>query len=65
MKTVWDDLYDEDWLSGLNAKLRAAQRVSDKQCFGMIRQANTDEFIKLLTEVRSECDALIKRAGGK
>lgn len=61
MKTVWDDLFDEDMLAGINAKLRAAQRVADKQAFGMIRQENTIEFIGIMNSARADIDRIVKR----
>lgn len=61
MKTVWDDLFDEDTLSGMNADLRAAQKVADKQAFGMVRTENTEEFIRIMSKVRTDIDKLVKR----
>lgn len=61
MKTVWDDLYDEEWLASMNAKLREAQKYADRQAFGMLRQANTDEFVRNLTEVKVQIERLLAR----
>lgn len=63
-RDIWDELFDEDLLAGMNAKLRAAQKVADRQAFGMVRQSNTDEFVSIMTEVRNQCDVLIHRAKG-
>lgn len=61
MKTVWDDLFDENMLAAINAKLRAAQRVSDRQAFGMIREARTKEFLELMRSARADVDDIIQR----
>jgi hypothetical protein len=61
VKTVWDDLFDEDILSGMNADLRSAQRVADKQAFGMVRLENTDEFIRIMNKVRTDIERIVKR----
>lgn len=59
--SIWDDLFDEDMLAGINAKLRAAQRVADRQAFGMPRPEGTVEFRKIITEVKAELDGLLTR----
>lgn len=61
-RNIWDELFDEDELALLNSKLRAAQKVADRQAFGMPRQELTDEFIKIMTEVRTRCDIMLQRA---
>lgn len=63
-RDIWDELFDEDQLADLNARLRAAQKIADRQAFGMPRQEGTDEFVKIITEVRNRCDVLIARAKG-
>lgn len=63
-RNIWDELFDEDQLADLNARLRAAQKVADRQAFGMPRQEGTDEFVKIMTDVRNRCDVLITRARG-
>jgi len=62
MRSVWDDLFDEDHLSQINAKLRAAQRIADRQSFGIQSAQRTREFICILHVVRSDVNKLIKRA---
>jgi hypothetical protein len=58
---VWDAFYDEELLSNLNAKLREAQKLADRQAFGMPRPELTVQFRELLTSVKDEAEALLMR----
>lgn len=61
MKTVWDDLFDEEKLADINEKLRNAQRVADRQAFGLILDARSQEFLRIMRSARSDIDMIIKR----
>lgn len=62
MKNLWDDLFDEDRLSQINAKLRHAQRIADRQSFGIQSEQRTREFICIMNVVRADVDQLIAKA---
>jgi hypothetical protein len=61
MRNVWDDLFDEDLLAGMNAKLRAAQKLADRQAFGMPRPELTVQFREQMDGVRQDIDRLLER----
>ena len=60
-RNVWDDLFNEDLLAGLNEKLRSAQRVADRQAFGIPRAEGVVEFRDLMMSVKHEVEALLMR----